>query len=87
MVTCMKYEFVMYIQNAFFLNLVFGAIAAFYAHAARYGVLGSECAASQPRRAAYLTAEIVFFYILYLATGLFIYCFPNMAYELANNSW
>jgi len=50
-------------------------------------VLGSDCADNQPKRAAYLTAEIVFFYILYILVGVFIAFFPKMAYELAFSSW
>jgi len=48
---------------------------------------GSECSAAQPKRAAYLTAEIIFFYVLYILVGAFIFFFPKMAYELAFSSW
>lgn len=130
-VTCMKYEILMYIYNALFLNAIFGVIVALYAHVARFGAYGSECAGSQtwtqgseimvnevdadgenvvdadgndvmvgtgefesvynftghPKRAQYLLAEIIFFYILYIISGIFIAAFPKMAYELAHSSW
>jgi len=86
-VTCMKYEIVMYIYNILFLNLIFGFVTAIYAHVARFGSLGSECAASQPKRAQFLLAEVIFFYILYIIVFLFIAAFPKVAYELAMSSW
>ena len=86
-VTCMKYEILMYIYNALFVNLIFGVIVALYAHIVRFGAAGSACAAAQPERAQFLLAEIIFFYILYIISGVFIFAFPKMSYELAMMSW
>jgi hypothetical protein len=88
-VTCMKYEILMYIYNALFVNLIFGVIVALYAHVARFGEYGTLCAAegAQPERAQFLLAEIIFFYILYIISGVFIFAFPKMSYELAMMSW
>lgn len=86
-VTCMKYEILMYIYNALFVNLIFGVIVALYAHIVRFGAAGSACAAAQPERAQFLLAEIIFFYILYIISGVFIAAFPKMAYQLAMMSW
>ena len=86
-VTCMKYEILMYVNNFLFLNLIFGFVAAIYAHVARFGALGTECADEQPKRAAYLLAEVIFFYVTYILVGIFTAAFPSLAYNLAKNSW
>jgi hypothetical protein len=32
-------------------------------------------------------AEIIFFFLLYIISAIFIAAFPKMSYELAYNSW
>ena len=69
----------MHLWNITFVaNTIFGIVCIIYAHVVRF---------SEDTRGKYLLAEIIFFYVIYVVSAIFLAFFPKMAYELAYNAW
>ena len=69
------------------INAIYGFVAYVFAHYSLFSAAGQECSKVHEARAQFLTAEIIFFYVLYGISILFVLAFPKMAFELAHGGW
>ena len=80
-------EMLIVIYQVTSINAIFGFVAYVFAHYALLMPDGKACSTKQPARAQFLTAEIIFFYVVYGISILFVLAFPKMAFELAHGAW
>ena len=86
-VTCLGGVPLLLIYQFTSINALFGVVAYIFAHYARFSEAGQNCKEVHPNRAQFLTAEIIFFYVVFGICILFVLAFPKMAYELYHGQW
>lgn len=85
--TCMGGEFLIVIYQITSINALYGFVAYVFAHYALFNANGQACSDVQVSRSQFLIAEIIFFYVVYGISILFVLAFPKMAFELAHGAW
>ena len=85
--TCMGGVFLLVIYQVTAINALFGFVAYVFAHYALFCADGQDCSNAQINRSQFLIAEIIFFYVIYGISILFVLAFPKMAFELAHGAW
>lgn len=85
--TCMGGVFLLRIYYMTSFNALYGFVAYVFAHYALLSADGRACSSKQENRYMFLVAEIVFFYVIYGISILFVLAFPRMAYGMAHSAW
>merc|ERR1712151_995448 len=87
MLTSLGGEWLLWFYYISMANGIYGLVAAVIAHYAYFSADGFACATAQPGRNQYLLIEIVFFYVIYTVSILFIVAYPKMAYAIAKMNY
>ena len=87
--TCMVGVWLLKLWYLTMLNAIYGFVAYIVAHMVFFSEDGRACSLKPTHedRHKFLLAELIFFYVLFGISTLFVLAFPQMAFEIAHGAW